>query len=174
LFMNFSIAETIRRLLAPRHELSCSWLAWRRLVDGLRRRGFHGSRESGAFLLGTRRNGRARIVDFVLYDDLDPNCLDTGIVHFNGRYFGALWDICKKRGLVVVADVHTHPGGSQQSDSDRAHPMISRAGHIALIFPRFAAAPVRRAEIGIYRYDGSKRWYTVPDDQRQRFLFIGV
>ena len=25
----------------------------------------------------------------ILYDDLDPHALDTGIVHFDGRYFGA-------------------------------------------------------------------------------------
>lgn len=75
---------------------------------------------SGAFLLGHRRNGRVRIVDFVLYDDLDPNCLDTGIVRFDGRYFGELWALCKDRGFTVVADVHTHPGESGQSDSDRA------------------------------------------------------
>ena len=123
--MNFSIAETIRRLLAPRHELSCSWFLWRRLLVCLRERGHGKSRESGAFLLG-HHNGRcARITDFVLYDDLDPHCLDTGIVRFDGRYFGVLWAICKERGLSVVADIHVHPGGSQQSESDRTYPMIA-------------------------------------------------
>ena len=117
--MNFSIAAIIRRLLAPRHELSCSWFLWHRLVAGLRERGRSCSRESGAFLLGYRRDGRARIVDFILYDDLDPHALDTGIVRFDGRHFGALWDICKQRGLSVIADVHVHPGASGQSDSDR-------------------------------------------------------
>lgn len=143
--MNFSIAGTMRRLFAPRHELSCSWFLWRRLLARLRERGRNRSRESGAFLLGQRHCGRAQIVDFVLYDDLDPHCLDSGIVRFDGRYFSELWALCKARGLTVVADVHVHPGGSGQSDSDRAHPMISRAGHIALILAplrgRAAAAP---------------------------------
>ncbi|MGL6097546.1 MAG: hypothetical protein ACRC7O_17330 [Fimbriiglobus sp.] len=172
--MSFSIVEIIRRLWAPRHELSCSWLLWRRVTASLRERGRNGSRESGAFLLGTRRTGRARIIDFILYDDLDPHCLDTGIVNFDGRHFGTLWEMCKRRGLVVVADVHTHPGGVGQSDSDRAHPMVSRAGHLALILPRFAAAPVRRDEIGIYRYEGAKRWQPVPPRSRRRFLYIGI
>ena len=159
---------------APRHELSCSWFLWRRLLWGLRSRGRHGRRESGAFLLGKRAGGQARIVAFVLYDDLDPTCLDTGIVRFDGRHFGALWGICKERDLVVVADVHTHPRGSEQSDSDRAQPMIARAGHIALILPRFAASPVRRAAIGIYRYEGGKRWHAVPGTHRRRFFHIGI
>src|ERR1700693_3370317 len=133
LSMNFSIAEITWRLFAPRHKLSCSWLLWHRLLTGLRRCGRHYSRESGAFLLGQRRGDRVRILQFVLYDDLDPECLDTGIVRFDGRHFGKLWDLCKQRDLTVVADVHTHPGCSGQSDYDRAHPMISRAGHLALI-----------------------------------------
>jgi hypothetical protein len=172
--MNFFTAETMRRLFAPQHELSCSWLLWRRLVSRLRERGRGRSRESGAFLLGRRADGRARIVDFVLYDDLDPRCQDTGIVRFDGRHFGALWDRCKVRGLTVVADVHVHPGGAQQSDSDQAHPMISRAGHIALILPQFAAGRLPRRDIGLYRYLGGKRWSDVPAKQRRQFFHIGL
>jgi hypothetical protein len=172
--MNFSIARIIRRLWSPRHELSCSWLLWQRLLAGLRARGRNASRESGAFLLGTRDGGRARIVDFVLYDDLDPHALDSGIVRFDGRHFGALWDLCKRRGLSVVADVHVHPGGSYQSQSDRAHPMISRAGHIALILPDFAKPPVRVGVIGISRYLGNKNWQAIASSERRAFLHIGV
>jgi proteasome lid subunit RPN8/RPN11 len=172
--MNFSIRETINRLLASRHELSCSWWLWRRLLIALRERGLDGRRESGAFLLGRRRGGRAHVVAFILYDDLDPQCLDTGIVRFDGRYFDGLWETCEARGLSVVADVHTHPGSSDQSESDRAHPMVTRAGHVALIVPRFAARPVRRAELGVYRYEGSKRWFVVHARERRRFFHVGI
>ena len=172
--MNFSIAQIMHRLWAPQHRLSCSWFLWRRLISGLRERGRRCTRESGAFLLGYRRDGYARIVDFALYDDLDPNCLETGIVQFDGRHFGALWDLCKQRGLTVIADVHVHPGGAQQSNSDRAHPMISRAGHIALILPRFAAAALRPSDIGIYCYEGAKRWRVVPSAERRAFFRIGI
>ena len=172
--MHFSIAAIMSRLLAPRHELSCSWRLWRRLLAGLRERGCTGRRESGAFLLGCRANGRTRIVDFVLYDDLDPRSLDTGIIRFDGRHFGTLWDLCKQHGLTVVADVHTHPDGSGQSTSDQAHPMITRAGHLALIIPRFASPPVRRVEIGMYRYLGARRWEMLPLKQRRTFFHIGL
>jgi proteasome lid subunit RPN8/RPN11 len=160
--------------VAPRHELSCSWFLWRKLLTGLRSRGNGYHRESGAFLFGRRQKGRARIVSFTLYDDIDPKCLDTGIVRFDGRHFGTLWDMCKKKGLVIVADVHTHPAGTSQSDSDRAHPMIARSGHLALILPRFAAAPFSRSEIGVYRYEGSANWHAIPVSERRRFLHIGI
>lgn len=172
--MNFFSRETMRRLFSPRYELSCSWLLWRRLKAKLRERGRHCSRESGAFLLGRRKGNKVHIVDFVLYDDLDPRALDSGIVRFNGRYFGDLWSICKARGLAVVADVHVHPGEASQSYSDRDHPMISRAGHIALIIPDFATGSQPRREIGFYRYMGGKRWATVPRSERRRFFHIGL
>jgi len=171
--MNFFNPATMRHLLMPGHELSCSWLLWRRLKTKLRERGRNCSRESGAFLLGQRHEGRARIVDFMLYDDLDPHSLDSGIVRFDGRYFGELWAICKARGLAVVADIHVHPGGSGQSDSDRDHPMISRAGHIALILPRFARGAQPLRDVGVYRYLGGKQWAAVPRSQRRRFFHIG-
>lgn len=172
--MNFSIVRIIRRLWSPRHELSCSWFLWRRLLAQLRERGRNATRESGAFLLGHREGAAARITDFVLYDDLDPHALESGIVRFDGRYFGELWEICRRRKLQVVADVHVHPGGAGQSDSDRAHPMISRAGHIALILPDFAQGPLRMRRIGIYRYLGNKEWTAVPTADRKTSLHIGV
>jgi len=172
--MNFSIVRTMRHLLAPQHRLSCSRSVWKRLTAGLRERGLNGSRESGAFLLGQRHDGTARITSFALYDDLDPHCLDTGIVRFDGRYFGDLWDLCQQSGLSVVADVHVHPCGAFQSESDRENPMISQAGHIALIVPRFAAPPVRRRDLGIYRYEGGKQWSPVEPAKRQAFFHIGL
>jgi hypothetical protein len=173
--MSFSIAATISRLLAPRHELSCSWLLWGRLIARLRERGRSETRESGAFLLGFQNPGQpARIVDFVLYDDLDPHSLDTGIIRFDGKHFGKLWAICRARSLTVVADVHVHPGGSGQSASDKADPMVTQAGHLALILPDFARPPVPRDDIGIYRYLGNQAWHTVPRAQRRTFFHIGL
>ena len=160
--MSFSIAETMCRLLAPRHKLSCSWLLWRRLCRRLRERGLGRSRESGAFLIGHRHGERSRILDFVLYDDLDPHCLDSGLVRFDGRYFGELWAICNARGVSVVADIHVHPGGSGQSRLDREHPMISLPGHLSLILPRFAVRPVRRRRSATWRICSPRRRRTLP------------
>lgn len=172
--MNFSIVGIMRPLWAPQHKLSCAASIWPRLMSKLYERGREGRQESGAFLLGYRCGRRARIVDFALYDDIDPRSLDSGIVHFDGRYFGLLWNLCRERDLEVVADVHTHPGSVLQSPSDQAHPMISRAGHIALIIPRFAAPPVEQREIGMYRYLGAKRWEAVAPNKRETFLHIGL
>jgi hypothetical protein len=171
--MTFSILAITRRLLSPRPELSCSARLWRRLLASLRERG-HGRHESGAFLLGRDDESGRRVVDFLLYDDLDPNSLSTGIVHLDGRHFGRLWDVCRERELSVVADVHTHPWGEGQSPSDQANPIIARRGHIALIVPRFARAPIRREEVGIYRYQGAGQWETVRRRMRRDFFHVGI
>ena len=166
--MNSSIVPTTPRR-SPR-ELHCPSTLWNRLLALLRLRGHQGRRESGAFLLGTRDEAGARITEFVLYDDLDPHSLDTGIVRFDGRYYGALWERCRHNGTSVVADVHTHPFGSVQSPSDRAHPMISKAGHVALILPYFAMREISITDIGIYHYLGAKCWCTLPVGEREAFL----
>ena len=169
-----SIAATTRRLLSPRHEVSCSWWLWRRLTSSLWLRGLSGRRESGAFLLGRRVAGVARIDDFILYDDLDRHSLDSGIVHFNGCYFAELWAECDRRDRDVVADVHTHPRGVQQSASDRAHPMVAEKGHLAFILPNFARAPVRPADVGMYRYSGARSWEPVAPAARSSFFYVGI
>jgi proteasome lid subunit RPN8/RPN11 len=94
----------------------------------------------------------------VYYDDLDPHCLDSGVVVFDGAGFGPLWRLCRETGLEVVADVHTHPGAARQSDADRRHPMIATAGHFALIVPDFAARVPRSQELGLYEYAGAHQW----------------
>src|SRR5215469_6918024 len=101
-------------------------LLWMRLLRQLRKRG-GGYRESGAFLLG--KTGSRRVSRFICYDDLDEHALDSGIVTVHAIGFVRLWDICKKKNMRVLADIHTHPTGwIDQSESDRTHPMVAQPG----------------------------------------------
>lgn len=122
----------------------------------LRRRG-GGRRESGAFLLGSIHGRRRRVERFVYYDDLDPCALDSGIVALDGSAYGPLWSLCRRTGLSVVADVHTHPRRAFFSEADRAHPMVDEPGHLALVLPDFAATSCSRGDMGtwaLYEYGG--------------------
>jgi proteasome lid subunit RPN8/RPN11 len=156
--MIYSIRLFIAHLLGRPPNLSMAPRLWQDLLAGLRARG-RGRRESGAFLLGPAGKSR-RITSIVFYDEIDPAAFDTGIVVIDGGCIGDLWRICRERGEIVLADVHTHPGGAGQSESDRMHPMIAEPGHVALIIPRFAMEPVRLEEIGLYHYLGGFRWDT--------------
>ncbi|MBK6008670.1 hypothetical protein JJB11_21425 [Ramlibacter ginsenosidimutans] len=142
----------------PSPKLTCSERVWRKGVAELERRTLGARRESGAFLIGQRAGECASIEEFVFYDDLDPLALATGIVTFHGVNFPKLWEICKSKGLVVVADVHVHPRSYGQSPSDKSEPAIPRAGHIALILPDFARKKTSPGGIGQYEYLGNGCW----------------
>lgn len=130
---------------------------WPSLMADVRRRGA-GVRESGAFLLG-RTTEEARVVErWVAYEDLDPAALNFEYVRLETAAFSRLWAHCEAVGLEVVGDMHTHPLGPRQSPSDRANPMISIAGHVALIVPRFAQGDVHPRDLSFNVYLANKRW----------------
>ena len=143
--------------LAPEHVLRCRRSRWAAIVAELARRS-DGVRESGAFLLGSRWGPRREVLDAVYYGDLAPDALAHGDIVFPHSAYGPLWRICSMKNLAVVADVHTHPGRACQSRLDRDHPMIVERGHLALILPRYARAPIGDVEIGLYEYLGGKQW----------------
>ena len=119
-----------------------------------------GCRESGAFLLGKRSEGHDKVITYCCYDDVDPHALERGYVAVNAVGFAALWSLCRKTGLEVLADVHTHPGDSAaQSSTDSENPMIPQLGHVALIVPGFAKTSVwRMRDVGVYEYLGNYSW----------------
>ena len=146
------------------------WLWWH-LHRQLRRRG-RGRNESGAFLLGRRApSGVDRVARFVCYDDLDPHCLDRGYIEFRACGYEKLWAECRRLELDVLADVHTHPGpNSSQSGTDRTHPMISEAGHVAIILPSYAQGfAFRLGAASCYEYSGNYLWRDWSKQRRTRF-----
>ena len=130
---------------------------WEGLMADLRERG-RGRRESGAFLLGRRSDSTKVVEQWLPYEELDSGALKFEYVRLGTSAFSRLWEECVSRGLEVVADVHTHPKLPGQSPSDRANPMISLAGHIALIVPWFARGPVRPSDVSVNVYLGAGNW----------------
>jgi proteasome lid subunit RPN8/RPN11 len=130
---------------------------WSALMADLQRRG-GGWRESGAFLLGQPTETARAVQTWLPYDELDPKSLNYAYVRLESNAFSRLWAICAEQKLEVVADVHTHPKGPHQSPSDRANPMISLAGHVALIVPRFAHGNVRARDVSFNVYLGGGKW----------------
>jgi proteasome lid subunit RPN8/RPN11 len=114
-------------------------------------------RESGAFLLASPHQPR-RVQRWITYDELDPNSLQYAYVRLEPAAFTRLYELCGRFQLEIVADIHTHPFDPQQSPSDRDNPMVAIPGHIALIAPRFARAPVALADVSVNIYGGDGRW----------------
>ncbi len=169
--MGFLIPTLLLAALGQPPRLVCTRNVWLKGVDELRRRA-DGRRESGAFLLGRPRGRTSRIERFLFYDDIDPECFRNGIVEFNGRYFGKVWEQCRAEGQIVVADVHVHPGACGQSPIDRHNPMIAEAGHLAVIVPNYATGKIMPGDVGIYEYLGSRQWRSF-GRRGNRIFYIG-
>jgi hypothetical protein len=170
--MTFSIRRTIRAFAAPEHRISCPRRLWRRTIAELDRRGRR-RHEAGAFLLGRDIQGRAEISQVIFYDELDPEAYRTGACVLYGDSFAKLWARCRESGLKVCADVHTHGGAALQSEADRTNPMVARAGHVAIIVPDFAVAPIAHRDLGIYEYWGDHAW-TNHSGARSDFFYCGL
>lgn len=153
--------------------LSVPKLQWDFLCQELERR-TQGEHESGAFLLGTEdTTGCRAALEVVFYDDLDPAAYETGVCVLHARSFGQLWEKCRSTGLQIVADIHVHPYGAGQSRSDRTNPMIAQRGHLALILPDFARAPISLSSVGFYQYLGSHQWRDLSGRNLASRLHIG-
>lgn len=121
-----------------------------------------GARESGAFLLGRPRRRRPRVTHVAYFDDLEPGSLN-GAVHLTLVGYSRLWALCSELGVEVLGDVHTHPGDMVgQSHIDQANPLVARAGHIALIVPRFARERIKPDDVAAYEYRGDDGWRDRP------------
>ena len=170
--MIFSIKASLRALLCPKHRINCQRKKWLWLLNELEQRGQQ-RHEAGVFLLGFEYRGRMQVAAEVFYDELDARAYSTGVCVLTGESFAKLWEICRRKKLTVIADIHTHPGEAYQSSSDQTNPMVARTGHIAIIIPNYAKRPLNREEIGIYEYCGNHNWTDHSHPHSTSFLYTG-
>ncbi len=140
-------------------KLTINKTLWSNLIIDLKGRG-EGVRESGAFLLG--KPNSYSIIDYIPYDELDKNALETGMIVFSSAGFVELTKYCQLKGLVVYADVHTHPkSNTLQSLYDRTNPMVAIREHVGIILPNFANTNSNDLKgVGIYEYECEFSWKT--------------
>lgn len=145
---------------------------WSEMFEQLGRRA-GGRRESGCFLLAARTGDGRTVTRVIYYDDLDPASL-RGDIRLDAAAYGRLWDLCDRYAARVIGDVHTH-GGTYvcQSPTDRVNPMVSRAGHIAVLVPHLAARVAQPREVGVHRYDGAGDWEANYGTDAARRLYVG-
>jgi proteasome lid subunit RPN8/RPN11 len=94
-----------------------------------------------------------------MYDVVAPaSSRKHAYVALTAEEMARAWEHCYATGLEVVADVHTHPWGPAQSVTDRAHPIVSIAGHVALIVPDFAMRNPEPRDLGVHVFEGAGHW----------------
>ncbi len=135
-------------------------------------------RESGGYLLGTFHDGgTVRVKAFVPYRLLGARG-SAELLHIPNARMALLYRHCKRLGCDIVGDIHTHPAGEYQSQTDKDNPMaINLNGpHIALILPEFARHDPNPHRTGIYLFRGKKNgrchWQTIPQGMRRAHLRV--
>lgn len=130
---------------------------WGALMEDLKHRG-RGVHESGAFLLAPVGEAHPVVHSWLPYDVLDPESMRYAVIRLETDAFTRLWSYCASKQVKVVADIHTHPKGPEQSLSDRVHPMVALPGHLALIAPWFAQRSPRPVDVSLSVYQGGGAW----------------
>lgn len=146
--------------------------AWRQTWSGLLARG-EGRRETACVWAGVREAACDRVEHVAFIDDLDGV---TGAPYSHvaqpeavGRVLADL----RRRGLVIAADVHTHPSSwVGLSAIDQANPIEFRIGLLALVLPAFAAGEPLVSRVGAHEYLGSKRWRQLAAGEAARTIVI--
>lgn len=145
----------------PLHRLEMPRSVYDALVADLAHSG-RGIKEAGAFLLGSVNDAGRRVSSYLMYDVVAPeSSRKHAYVALTAEDMARAWEYCYSTGLQVIADVHTHPFGPHQSVTDRAHPIVSVAGHVAIIVPNFAMGTPTPADLGVHEFKGDGCWISM-------------
>lgn len=144
---------TDRQLVVSEGVWASTWL-------GLRERG-QGQRETACVWLGKREGSVEHAHVAVFLDDL-PGTVGRRLQHRTSRTaVDMLLSRSRELGMVIVADIHTHPADwVELSDVDRLHPIEYRIGLLALVLPDFAVSPPSLHSVGVHEYLGDGEWTT--------------
>ncbi|MEN3236377.1 Mov34/MPN/PAD-1 family protein [Methylobacterium ajmalii] len=74
--------------------------------------------------------------------------------------------------LVLVGQIHSHPGRAYHSSTDDAFAVATTVGSISLVVPDFAVRPFALAEVAAYRLDARARWSALSKADLARLVTI--
>lgn len=77
-----------------------------------------------------------------------------------------------QQGLMLIAQLHNHPGRAYHSDTDDAFPIATRAGSLSLVVPDHARDPFDLARCAIYRLRPDGVWYPLTAPEVSHLIVI--
>lgn len=119
-------------------------------------RSFGQNRCEGLVLwLGTSSGNEARISD-AWVPPQTPIRSESGVGYMvSGETLTEISRECRRRGVGLVAQVHSHPGRAYHSDADDRYATVTTNGGFSLVVPNFGVGPARIAAWAAYRLKGS-------------------
>ncbi|MCA0049445.1 Mov34/MPN/PAD-1 family protein [Mesorhizobium sp. B283B1A] len=77
-----------------------------------------------------------------------------------------------RRGLTLLAQIHSHPGRAYHSTTDDAYAIATTVGCLSLVVPNFARDPFDLARVAAYRLDAEANWNEVAPAALMRMITI--
>lgn len=131
--------------------------------------------EGVAYWPGALRRGRVGAVGRAIFADDYPGFASSA-GHASVPLGAALriGEEVHRRGEVLLAQVHTHPGEAFHSAVDDARPISHRRGFFSLVVPRFGAGVRSVAQCRAYEHRGRGVWRALrPRTAAARFRIVG-
>jgi len=89
-----------------------------------------------------------------------------GGVRLDTRFLLKLSEELEKRDLLLLAQIHTHPGNFGHSFGDEKRALSYRLGYISIVVPNFALHDVRDfSTCYVYEYTGNWKWKLLKSDE---------
>ena len=78
------------------------------------------------------------------------------------------------RGLLLCAQVHTHPAEAYHSDTDDAFAVVTVPGGLSLVVPWYARQGIDPDTTAVYRLSRSGEWVHVPPEDVIELIFVNM
>jgi proteasome lid subunit RPN8/RPN11 len=77
-----------------------------------------------------------------------------------------------KEKLVLIAQIHSHPGRAYHSSTDDEFAVATAVGCLSLVVPDYAVAPFDLRKVASYRLDARGRWCEIRPSETTRLIRI--
>jgi hypothetical protein len=77
-----------------------------------------------------------------------------------------------RRGLLLCAQVHSHPGDAYHSDTDDAFAVVTISGGLSLVVPWYARHGIDAETTAVYRLSRVGEWVRVRPDAAVDLIFV--
>jgi proteasome lid subunit RPN8/RPN11 len=93
--------------------------------------------------------------------------------HLPRESIAQLFDVLRERGLMVAAQVHTHPGSAFHSEADDRWAIVRHVGALSLVLPHFARRTTAHSflrDAAVFRLSNENSWLAVGRGEVDNFV----
>lgn len=112
--------------------------------------------------------------DAIVTTVVNPRAASSGMHgEIPAEVVARVFEALNARDLLPLAQVHSHPAGSEISSTDRQRPMVAIKGFWSVIIPDFGfGASVDTANWGVYEYESPRNWHSLDENEITRRLVV--